>query len=174
MLAFTVPHMDGYLRHLAERPWRWKRSSVMPVGGLGRDDAVVHPCTDHRLAVITAIGAVGRLGYLFAVKIDDALLLNDSLYYSIQAGRNSEGDWFARADRAARRRARPADVALPHALEPRRGDNVEWQRFATTAARHRHGRRDRARRPAPGRAASASSPRRSRPSTRTCGSTTRS
>ncbi len=46
------------------------------------------------LAVITAGAAVWRLGYLFAAKIDDALMLNDSLYYSIQAGRNSEGDWF--------------------------------------------------------------------------------
>ena len=50
-----------------------------------------------RLAVITAVGAVWRLGYLFAVKVDDQLLLNDSLYYSIQAGRNSEGDWFREA-----------------------------------------------------------------------------
>lgn len=46
------------------------------------------------LLAITAAAAVWRLGYLVAIKIDDALLLNDSLYYSIQAGRNSEGDWF--------------------------------------------------------------------------------
>ena len=49
------------------------------------------------------------------------LLLNDSLYYSIQAGRNSEGDWFREApDGAPRRRARAADVAVPDAVEPRR------------------------------------------------------
>jgi 4-amino-4-deoxy-L-arabinose transferase-like glycosyltransferase len=49
------------------------------------------------LTVITVLGAVWRLGYLLAVKIDDPLLLNDSLYYSMQAGRNSEGDWFREA-----------------------------------------------------------------------------
>ena len=47
-----------------------------------------------RLALITALGAAWRLGYLFVVKADDGLMLNDSLYYSIQAGRNSEGQWF--------------------------------------------------------------------------------
>ena len=47
-----------------------------------------------RLAIITVIGGLWRLGYLFAVKFDDDLLLNDSLYYSIQAGRNSQGAWF--------------------------------------------------------------------------------
>ena len=49
------------------------------------------------LAAITAAGAMWRLVYLFVVKIDDELLLNDSLYYSIQAGRNSEGEWFREA-----------------------------------------------------------------------------
>lgn len=46
------------------------------------------------LLAITAIGAVWRLGYLVAVKLDDDLMLNDALYYSMQAGRNGEGDWF--------------------------------------------------------------------------------
>jgi len=46
------------------------------------------------LAAIAGFGAAWRLVYLFAVKIDDPLRLNDSFYYSIQAGRNSEGDWF--------------------------------------------------------------------------------
>jgi hypothetical protein len=47
-----------------------------------------------RLLVITAVGAVWRLGYLFVAKADQPLLLNDSLYFSIQAGLNSEGQWF--------------------------------------------------------------------------------
>jgi len=47
-----------------------------------------------RLAIVTALGAAWRLGYLFVVKADQPLLLNDSIYYSIQAGLNSEGSWF--------------------------------------------------------------------------------
>ena len=43
---------------------------------------------------ITVAAAVWRLGYLLFAKLDDAVMLNDSLYYSMQAGRNSEGDWF--------------------------------------------------------------------------------
>ena len=39
-------------------------------------------------------GPVWRLGYLVVAKFGAPLLLNDSLYFSIQAGRNSEGDWF--------------------------------------------------------------------------------
>lgn len=82
---------------------------------------------------ITAGGALWRLGYLLLVKLDDPLLLNDSLYYSIQAGRNSEGDWF-----------REGLTSLPGAehgpltslwLTPwslGSGDNVAWQRFAMT------------------------------------------
>lgn len=46
------------------------------------------------LLAVTAAGAAWRLGYLFVVKADQKLLLNDSLYYSIQAGLNSEGSWF--------------------------------------------------------------------------------
>jgi Dolichyl-phosphate-mannose-protein mannosyltransferase len=86
-----------------------------------------------RLALITALGAAWRLGYLFVVKADDGLMLNDSLYYSIQAGRNSEGHWF-----------REGITNLPGAehgpltplyLTPWSlggGDSVVWQRFATT------------------------------------------
>ncbi len=86
-----------------------------------------------RLAVITAIGAVWRLGYLFAVKVDDQLLLNDSLYYSIQAGRNSEGDWFREALTelpGAEHGPLTSLYLTPWSLGP--GGNVEWQRFATT------------------------------------------
>ena len=85
------------------------------------------------LTVITAVGAAWRLGYLFAEKLHDPLLLNDSLYYTIQAGRNSEGDWF-----------RELLTSLPGAehgpltvlyLTPwsiGAGNNVAWQRFAVT------------------------------------------
>ncbi len=44
--------------------------------------------------MITAVGAAWRLGYLFVAKADQPLLLNDSIYFSIQAGLNSEGQWF--------------------------------------------------------------------------------
>jgi hypothetical protein len=50
-----------------------------------------------RLAAVTAAGAVWRLLYLFVARIDDDLKLNDSLYYSMQAGLNSEGQWFKEA-----------------------------------------------------------------------------
>jgi 4-amino-4-deoxy-L-arabinose transferase-like glycosyltransferase len=85
------------------------------------------------LAAITAVGAAWRLGYLFAAKLHHPILLNDSLYYSIQAGRNSEGDWF-----------REALTSLPGAehgpltvlyLTPwsiGAGANPPWQRFAIT------------------------------------------
>ena len=104
------------------------------------------------------------------------LLLNDSLYFSIQAGRNSEGDWFREGlTDAARRRARPADVAVPDAVEPRRRRQRRLAALRHDAARHRHRRRHRARRHGawPGRASAwwrRPSPR----CTRTCGSTTRS
>lgn len=47
-----------------------------------------------RLAAITLVGAAWRLFYLFVLKWDRPLLLNDSMYYSIQAGLNSQGSWF--------------------------------------------------------------------------------
>ncbi len=47
-----------------------------------------------RLAVITLVGAAWRLFYLFVLKWNRPLLLNDSMYYSIQAGLNAEGSWF--------------------------------------------------------------------------------
>ncbi len=85
------------------------------------------------LLIITAIGAAWRLGYLIVAKLGEPLLLNDSLYFSIQAGRNSEGDWF-----------REGLTSLPGAehgpltslyLTPwsiGSGNNVGWQRFAMT------------------------------------------
>lgn len=47
-----------------------------------------------RLAVITLVGAAWRFLYLFVLKWNRPLLLNDSMYYSIQAGLNAEGSWF--------------------------------------------------------------------------------
>jgi hypothetical protein len=85
------------------------------------------------LVVITAVGAAWRIGYLVVAKLGAPLLLNDSLYFSIQAGRNSEGDWF-----------REGLTSLPGAehgpltslyLTPwslGSGDNVDWQRFGIT------------------------------------------
>lgn len=49
-----------------------------------------------RLGVITAVGAAIRL-VSWATKIGHDLLLNDSIYYRIQAGRNADGDWFKEA-----------------------------------------------------------------------------
>ena len=74
-----------------------------------------------------------RLGYLFAVKIDDALLLNDSLYFSIQAGRNSEGDWFREGLTnlpGAEHGPLTSLYLTPWSLGG--GDNVGRQRFAIT------------------------------------------
>lgn len=85
------------------------------------------------LAVITAAGAAWRLLYLFVVKIDDRLLLNDSIYYSIQAGRNSEGDWFREGLTnlpGAEHGPLTSLYLTPWSLGA--GDNVAWQRFATT------------------------------------------
>ena len=86
-----------------------------------------------RLAVITAVAAVWRFGYLLAVKIDDDLLLNDSLYYSIQAGRNSEGDWFRESLTAlpgAEHGPLTSLYLTPWSLGP--GDLVAWQRVGMT------------------------------------------
>lgn len=49
------------------------------------------------LLVISALAALWRLGYVVLVTIDNPLLLNDSLYYAMQAGRNADGDWFRHA-----------------------------------------------------------------------------
>ena len=86
-----------------------------------------------RLAVIVALGAAWRLLYLFVVKFDDNLRLNDSLYYSMQAGRNSEGDWFKEAlsDLPGAEHGPLTSLYLtPWSLPG--GDNVPWQRFAVT------------------------------------------
>lgn len=85
------------------------------------------------LLLITGVGALWRLGYLLIVKLDDPLLLNDSLYYSIQAGRNSEGDWFREGLTPLPGAEHGPLTSLwltPWSLGP--GDNVAWQRLAMT------------------------------------------
>lgn len=46
------------------------------------------------LAVISVLGGLWRVGYLLVAKWGDDLLLNDSIYFSLQAALNSEGRWF--------------------------------------------------------------------------------
>ena len=86
-----------------------------------------------RLAVVVAAGAAWRLLYLFVVKWDDKLMLNDSLYYSMQAGRNSEGDWFrdSLTDLPGAEHGPLTSLYLTPWSIPT-GDNVPWQRFAIT------------------------------------------
>ncbi len=82
---------------------------------------------------ITVAAALWRLGYLLFVKLDDAVMLNDSLYYSIQAGRNSEGDWFrdGLTDLPGAEHGPLTSLYLtPWSLLP--GDLVRWQRLGTT------------------------------------------
>jgi len=86
-----------------------------------------------RLAAITAIGAAWRLAYLFVARIDDDLRLNDSIYYSIQAGLNSEGQWFRDAlsgQPGAEHGPLTSLYLTPWSLG--RGDGVAMQRFAMT------------------------------------------
>jgi hypothetical protein len=82
---------------------------------------------------ITVAGAIWRLTYLLFVKLDDSVMLNDSLYYSMQAGRNSEGDWFRDGLTqlpGAEHGPLTSLYLTPWSLLP--GDLVGWQRFATT------------------------------------------
>jgi 4-amino-4-deoxy-L-arabinose transferase-like glycosyltransferase len=85
------------------------------------------------LVVITAVGAAWRIGYLVVAKLGTPLLLNDSLYFSIQAGRNSEGDWFREG--LTNLPGAEHGPLTPLYLTPwslGSGDNVDWQRFGTT------------------------------------------
>jgi 4-amino-4-deoxy-L-arabinose transferase-like glycosyltransferase len=86
-----------------------------------------------RLAVITAVAAIWRLGYLVVVRAGDGLMLNDSMYYSFQAGRNSKGEWFREAltDLPGAEHGPLTSLYLtPWSLGS--GDPVVWQRFANT------------------------------------------
>jgi 4-amino-4-deoxy-L-arabinose transferase-like glycosyltransferase len=85
------------------------------------------------LVVITAVGAAWRIGYLVVAKLGAPLLLNDSLYFSIQAGRNSEGDWFPQGLTSlpgAEHGPLTSLYLTPWSLGS--GDNVDWQRFGIT------------------------------------------
>jgi 4-amino-4-deoxy-L-arabinose transferase-like glycosyltransferase len=85
------------------------------------------------LTLVTLAAAAWRLGYLFVVKVDDALMLNDSLYYSLQATRNAEGDWFREATTnlpGAEHAPLTSLYLTPWSLGS--GDDVPWQRFGTT------------------------------------------
>jgi len=87
------------------------------------------------LGAITAAGAAWRLGYLFVAKWDQPLLLNDSLYYSIQAGLNAEGSWFRDAltgQPGAEHGPLTALYLTPWSLGE--GDSVKLQRLAVTLA----------------------------------------
>lgn len=99
--------------------------------------AVAAPVADanftRRLAVITLAGAVWRLGYLFVAKFDEGVRLNDSLYYTLQATRNSEGDWFREAltDLPGAEHG-PLTVLYLTPWSLGNGDDVPWQRLAIT------------------------------------------
>jgi len=104
--------------------------AAVPAGRTGDER---HDPFGRRLAVVVAAGAAWRLLYLFVVKWDDKLMLNDSLYYSIQAGRNSEGDWFRErlSDLPGAEHGPLTSLYLTPWSIPT-GDNVPWQRFAIT------------------------------------------
>jgi 4-amino-4-deoxy-L-arabinose transferase-like glycosyltransferase len=99
--------------------------------------AIETPVTEanfaRRLGVITLAAAVWRLGYLFVAKFDEGLLLNDSLYYSLQASRNGDGDWFREAltDLPGAEHG-PLTILYLTPWSLGNGDDVPWQRFAIT------------------------------------------
>ena len=101
-------------------------------------DAVAGPPMTERsfrigLAVITAAGAVWRLAYLAVAKLDAPLLLNDSLYFSLQAGRNSDGDWFREGLSSLPGAEHGPLTSLwltPWSLGV--GSGIDWQRLGTT------------------------------------------
>jgi len=47
-----------------------------------------------KLTIVVAVGALWRYGYVIAVKLNQSLLLNDSLYYSWQAAGLTRGEFF--------------------------------------------------------------------------------
>jgi len=85
------------------------------------------------LAVITAVGAAWRIGYLAVAKVGTPLLLNDSLYFGIQAGRNAAGDWFLEGVTnlpGAEHGPLTSLYLTPWSLGS--GDNLDVKRLATT------------------------------------------
>ncbi len=91
-----------------------------------------------------------RLGYLIVAKADQPLLLNDSIYFSIQAGLNSEGQWFEDAltgQPGAEHGMLTSLYLTPWSIGG--GDSVFPQRLGDDAARDRHRLRHRHDRPPP-------------------------
>src|SRR5690554_1196229 len=88
--------------------------------------------TDRSLLIaIVAVGAVIRLAVLVS-KWRDPLRLNDSLYYSIQAVQNADGNWFAEPLSTAPGAEHPPLTVLaitPASFLP---SPVSWQRATTT------------------------------------------
>ena len=85
------------------------------------------------LAVIVAVGAAWRIGYLAVAKVGTPLLFNDSLHFSRQAGRNAEGDWFLEGLTnlpGAEHGPLTSLYLTPWSLGG--GDYLDWQRLATT------------------------------------------
>lgn len=85
-----------------------------------------------RLLLITGLGAAWRIGYLLVAKSDQPLLLNDSLYFSLQASLNAEGRWFEDAltgQPGAEHGMLTALYLTPWSLG---GDDVLRQRLAVT------------------------------------------
>jgi len=85
------------------------------------------------LAVITAVGAAWRIGYLAVAKVGTPLLFNDSLHFNIQAGRNAAGDWFLEGLTnlpGAEHGPLTSLYLTPWSFGS--GDHLEWQRLATT------------------------------------------
>jgi hypothetical protein len=85
------------------------------------------------LALITVLGAVWRLGYLIFAKADEALRLNDGLYYSIQASLNADGRWFedGLTEQPGAEHGMLTSLYLTPSSLPA-GDAVLRQRFALT------------------------------------------
>ena len=132
--------------------------------------------------LITALGAAWRLG-LPVRRQGRPAVAAQRLALLLDPGRAQLRGPLVRGrpHRPARRRARDADVAVPHAVEPRRRRLRVPAALGDDAARHRHGVRHRPDRSPPRRRARGrrrradrpASPPPSPPSTRTCGSTTR-
>lgn len=98
----------------------------------GSADSVGWRSTDRRLLIgIVALAAVWRLALLVS-KWGEPLKLNDSLYYSIQALQNTEGNWFAQPLSEVPGAEHPPLTVLaitPASLLP---SPVDWQRATTT------------------------------------------
>ena len=87
----------------------------------------------HGLLLITAIGAVWRLGVLFVDKWRQPLLLNDSLYYSAQAQQLADGTWFREifVDRPGAEHGPLTSLLLAPVSWV--DDPVPWQRLVTAS-----------------------------------------